>query len=105
MSRTTTYAQLMKILGDGDWHSADELTAVTQFPAGVGGRASPRRAPGRDRRDRPSPRKVARACRLDRRKGLVAPPVVLTVDVGGSHVKLLTSSRARSGGGSNPART
>ena len=32
MSRTTTYAQLMKILGDGDWHSADELTAVTQFP-------------------------------------------------------------------------
>ena len=32
MSRTTTYAQLMQILGDGGWHSADELTAVTQFP-------------------------------------------------------------------------
>jgi hypothetical protein len=28
----TTYAQLMRILGDGDWHSADELTAVTHFP-------------------------------------------------------------------------
>jgi hypothetical protein len=32
MSRTTTYAQLMQILGDGDWHNADELTAVTHFP-------------------------------------------------------------------------
>jgi hypothetical protein len=32
MRKTTTYDQLMRILGDGDWHSADELTAVAHFP-------------------------------------------------------------------------
>ena len=32
MPHTTTYAQLMRILNDGDWHSVDELTAVAHYP-------------------------------------------------------------------------
>jgi hypothetical protein len=32
MQKTTTYDQLMRILDDGDWHSAEELTAVAHFP-------------------------------------------------------------------------
>jgi hypothetical protein len=28
----TTYKQLLTVLADGDWHSLDELEAVTRYP-------------------------------------------------------------------------
>lgn len=29
---SNTYAQVIRVLADGDWHLADELEAVTRFP-------------------------------------------------------------------------
>ena len=29
---SNTYAQVIRILDDGDWHDADELEAVARFP-------------------------------------------------------------------------
>jgi hypothetical protein len=29
---SNTYAQVIRVLADGDWHAADELEAVARFP-------------------------------------------------------------------------